>query len=254
MAEDNNGDWRASLPLEYRTSDSLSKFKDLGGLVKSYIDMEKFVSTTGRVPRDDSKPEDWASYYKHWGRPEKPEYKFPDLPKEYQPEDDFKGAISNMAHELGLNQKQFDKMVQWGLQQSQGIYEKNNRILNESINELKKKWGYSFDRNRERAQKTAAMLVDFKSDHPFIQWLESTGNVDNPIVLDFFYDLSKRLGEDNFVDEHVKKEASDKEEAGKKIREIMSDAKHAYFNENSPMHKDAVNEMARLYSLAYPEE
>jgi len=251
---DNNGDWRASLPPELQANESLTRFKDVGGLVKSYIDMEKFVSSTGRVPKDDSDTESWNSYYKHWGRPEKPEYKLPDLPKEYQLDDAFKGNIQKFAHDMGLNQKQFNQMINWGLQQSQGIFESQQKLRASELNDLKSEWGFRYDTNRDRAHKTVAMLVNYQRDHPFVKWLESTGNDDNPTVLRFFHDLSNRLGEDNFVDEQSRKEAGDRDTAAKRIREIMADTTGPYFKEGDIRHKDAVEEMARLYALAYPEE
>jgi len=252
---DENGNWRSSLPAEYQTDERLGRFKDLGGFVKSYIDMEKFVSSTGRVPREDSDTESWNSYYKHWGRPEKPDdYKVPDLPKEYQLDNEFKGNIVKFAYDLGLNQKQFNQMINWGLNQSQGIFEQQQKTRDGELNNLRTEWGYRYDSNRDRAHKTIAMLTEYKRDHPFVQWLESTGNADNPTVLRFFHELSNRLGEDNFVDEQTKRETNDRDEAGRKIREIMADRKHPYWVEEDPRHRDAVEEMGRLYTVAYPEE
>ena len=42
------------------------------------------------------------------------------------------------------------------------------------------------------------------------------------------------------------------EDAKKKINEIRGDSKHPYNLENHPSHNDAVKEMTRLYSTAYP--
>jgi len=253
MADD-NGNWRSSLPSDMQNNEQLNRFKDVGSLAKSYLDMERFVSSTGRVPKEDGDAESWNSYYKHWGRPEKAEYKLPDLPKEYQLDDEFKGNIMKMAHDLGLNQKQFNQMIGWGLQQSQGIFETQQRTRNEELGNLKSEWGYRYETNRDRAHKTVAMLVNYQRDHPFVKWLESTGNDDNPVVLRFFHELSNRLGEDNFVDEQTKRESTDRDNAQKRINEIMSDRSGPYFNERDPRHRDTVAEMQRLYEAVYPEE
>lgn len=251
MAEDN---WRSALPPEYQNSDQLSRFKDLGGLVKSYLDQERFISTTGRVPKEDSKPEEWDKYYDHWGRPKDPkEYKVPDLPKEYALDDNFKSDMLKFAHELGLNQKQFNHMISWGLKQSQGIFEQQQIARQQEVEALKSKWGFRFDSKSERAKRTIAQLVGFKSDDPFVQWLQSTGNDTNPVVLEFFDRVAEEMGEDSFVDEQTKQEASDKEEARKKINEIRADQKHPYWNENDPRHKDAVAEMARYHEIVFAE-
>jgi len=255
VAED-NGDWRSSLPLEYRTNDSLSRFKDVGGLVKSYLDMEKFVSTTGRIPKSDSTSTDeWNSYYKHWGRPDDSKgYKYPDIPAEYNLNEDFRGQLSGLAHELGLNQKQFEKMINWGMTTSKGLYDRNQAALNGQTESLKKKWGWSAESNFDRARRTIATLSGMKADHPFIQWLESSGNDQNPVVIEFFYDLSKQLGEDQFVDEATKQQQTEAASAQRRINEIMADQKGPYWNDNDPRHNDAVSEVAKLYQTITPEE
>jgi hypothetical protein len=253
VAEDNN-DWRASLPLDIRTNDSLSRFQDVGSLAKSYLDMERFVSSTGRVPKETDNQDNWNSYYKHWGRPEKSnDYKYPDVPAEYNLNEEFKGQISGMAHELGLNQKQFDKLIKWGVDTSKGIYDRNAMQLNGQTDALKKKWGWSAESNFERARRTIATLSGMKADHPFIQWLESTGNDQNPVVIEFFYDLSKQLGEDQFVDEETRAQQTEAASAQRRINEIMSDLKGPYWNENDPRHNDMVTEVAKLYQTMTPE-
>lgn len=252
MADDNN--WRSLLPVEMQNNDSLSRFKDVGGLAKSYLDMERFVSSTGRVPKDDSSPTDWDSYFKHWGRPEKADgYKVPDLPKEYQLDDAFKSDMLKFAHELGLNQKQFDQMINWGLGQSQKIFYDQQRAKESELNALKQKWGFRFDSKNERAKRTIAQLVKYDKEHPFVKWMESTGNDTNPALLEFFDQLAEEFGEDNFVDEHSRQEASDRDQAARKIREIQADKKHPYWNDQDPRHVDAVADMAKLYAAAYPE-
>ncbi len=254
MAEENNNDWRTGLPLEYRTSDSLAKFKDLGSLAKSYLDMERYVGSTGRVPGQDAKPEEWATYHKHWGRPEKPEeYKAPDDPYVKNMDEQFTGSVRKLAHDLGLNQKQYTQMMLWGVEQTKGLEAINAQLLGTATKELENEWGFRFKDNTDRAHKTIAMLVDYKADHPFVKWLESTGNDNNPTVLRFFHDLSKRLGEDNFVTQQQKTQVSEQQEAQKKINEIMGDNKHPYFHGEMPGHKDAVAEVSRLYSIITPE-
>lgn len=253
MAEDNS-DWRESLPLDMKTNDSLSKFKNVEGLAKSYLDMERFVSTTGRVPKADSADGDWNNFYKHWGRPDNAkDYKYPEVPAEYNLNDEFKGQISGLAHELGLNQKQFDKMINWGLATSKGVYDRQNTEIASKTEELKHKWGWSAESNFDRARRTIATLAGMKADHPFIQWLEANGHDRNPVVIEFFYDVSKQLGEDQFVDEETRAQQTEAASAQRRINEIMADTKGPYWNENDPRHNDVVTEVAKLYQTLTPE-
>lgn len=255
MAENDN-DWRASLPMEMRTNDVLSRFKDVGSLAKSYLDLNTHMSSTSRVPKADStNQEEWNSFYKSWGRPEKSDgYSFPELPKEYPLEDNFKSALSGLAHELGLNQKQFNHMITWGLNQSKGIYDAQQTALNNGMAELKRKWGFAADNNMNRARRMIAELAHMNAENPFVKWLEATGNDNNPILLEYFFEASKQLMDDNFVSEEVRQEQSDRASAQRKINEMMADSKGPYFNENDPRHADSVAEVARLYRVLEGEE
>lgn len=243
-------DWRESLPPDIKANESLGKFKDVGSLAKSYVEMERMMGGREKLPTAESKDEEWSGLYGKLGRPEKPDgYKFPDIPKDYQVTDEFRGSISSMAHQLGLNQRQFDAMIGWGMLQSKAITDKQMEVQTQMMKELRDKWGFAADANTERAHKTIAMLAKYNAKDPFVTWLEESGNDRNPLVLDFFYRASQELDEDNFVDEHVKKDAADKASAQQKINEIMADRKGPYWDVNSPMHKDTVARVQEYYQI-----
>jgi hypothetical protein len=245
---DNNNDWKESLPDSIRANESLGKFKDVGALANSYIELQRMMGSRDKLPNAESKDEEWSTHYEKLGRPKDTSgYKFPDIPKEYAVSDDFKGALTGLAHQMGLNQRQFDNMVSWGMSQSKAIGDRQAEVTAGLMKGLKDKWGFAADANMERAHKTIAMLAGYKADHPFVKWLEESGNDRNPVIMDFFYDVSKQFEEDNFVDEHTKREAADRSMAQSKINGIMADHKHPYWNEGDPRHGDAVKEVADLY-------
>ena len=251
----NNGDWKSSLPIEYQQDKGLEKFKDVGSLVKSYKDLEGFMSTATRVPKEGDKPEQWDSFYKAWGRPEKPDaYKFPDgIPKDFQPPDELKGKINAAAHSIGLNQKQYESLLAWGATESKNILEAEQTQMATAEKALRDEWGFRYDSNKERAVRTIAFLADMKKDNPFVQWLESTGNDRNPVILKFFHEISGKLGEDDLVSETQQRITSESTEAQKRINEVMADHAGPYYNERDPRHQDSVNEVARLYKIITPE-
>lgn len=248
-------DWRLALPAEYQSDNTFSKFKDVGGLAKSYKDLEGFLSTSTRMPKEGAPKEDWDKYYSAWGRPEKADgYKMTEgLPKEFVPPDEMKSSLFNAAHSLGLNQKQLDGLVSWAATEAKKQFEAEMSGTTAAEAELKEKWGYRFDNNRDRAVRTISTLAGMNKDHPFVKWLEATGNDKNPAVLQFFYEVSEGLGEDNLVTETSRREATEASEAQKKINIIMSDMNGPYFNTNDPRHNDTVQEVSRLYSVLNPE-
>lgn len=248
MAEENslpNRDW---LPEDLRFNDSLSKFKDAGSVARSYLEIEKKFGSTVNLPKDDSKPEEWDKFYKNWGRPEKFDgYKFPEIPKDLSINDEFGGVVKNLGHKLGLNQRQFDQLVMWGVEQSQGMLSEQGKASEASEKELKSEWGFRYNDNIEKAHKSLAMLVGFKEDHPFIKYLENNKMGDAPEFLKFLLDVGERFSEDKFIDSKASTVASEKSDAQKQINIIRADAKHPYWSENDPRHSDAVKEMDKLY-------
>lgn len=252
MPEEN--DWRESLPFELKTSDSLSKFKDVGSLAKSYTELEKMMGSRVSIPNEKSKEDEWNGFYKSWGRPEKhDEYKFPDkLPEGLSIDDEFGGSVKMLGHKLGLNQSQFNKLIEWGVEQSQGALSAQQKAAETSQKALKDEWGFRYKDNIEKAHQTLAALVGYKDDHPFIKYLETSAMGDSPEFLRFLYELNDRFGEDKLLDSDKSKAELAQGDAKKRINEIRADQKHPYWNEQDPRHMDAVKEMNSLYAKAYP--
>lgn len=248
-------DWRQSLPEELRFNDGLSKFKDVGSVAKSYLELEKKLGSAVSIPKDTDKEDEWNNFYGKWGRPGKPEeYEFPKLPEQLKIDDQFGGSVKSLAHKMGLNKRQFQQLVEWGSEQSLAMMNEQNKARETNQGKLKNEWGFTYNDKLEKAHKTLAMLVGFKEDHPFIKYLENSSMGDDPEFLKFLYDVGTRLGEDTFVDSKTKTDVVEKDQAKQKINEIRADQKHPYWNEQDPRHGDAVREMDRLYKQVYGEE
>src|SRR5947209_19762841 len=67
-------DWRAGLDPAIAKDPSLASIKDVGALAKGYIEGQKFVGGSIRLPNDKMKPEEtekaWNDIYGKLGRPE----------------------------------------------------------------------------------------------------------------------------------------------------------------------------------------
>lgn len=255
MAEENS-DWRTGLPEDLRTKDTFSKFKDVPSLAKSYMELEQHLGKSTVLPGEDAKPEDYDAFFKKWGRPDKfDEYKFPEkLPEGMAIDEKFGGSVKALAHDLGLNKKQFDKLVKWGVEQSVGMSQLKQQQAEEGMKSLKTEWGFSYDNNIEKAHRALALLVNFDDKHPMVKIIDETGLGDNPAFIKFLVELGDRFGEDGLVGDNKNKELEVKvEDAKKKINEMRADQKGPYWNENDPRHNDAIKEMARLYEIAYPK-
>lgn len=254
MAEENSN-WREVLPEEIRHNDSLAKFKDVGSVAKSYLELERRMGSTVVIPKDTDKEEAWNSFYGKWGRPEKHEaYEFPKLPEQLKIDDAFGGSVKSLAHKMGLNQRQFNQLVEWGSEQSLAVMNEQQKVSEQNQAKLRSEWGFRYNDNLEKAHKTLAMLVGFKDDHPFIKYLDNSNLGDDPEFLKFLLEVGTRFNEDTFVDSKSKQDVVEKDQAKQKINEIRADPKHPYWNEQDARHGDAVKEMNRLYAIVFPHE
>src|SRR5262245_59817777 len=114
-------DWRSSLSEDLRGDKTLAQIKgatweEAGpSLAKGYVESQKFAGGAIRLPKDDAKHEEWASFYSNLGRPEKAEgydlVKPDQIPEglAWRPEWETKARAT--AHSLGLTAKQFGGIV-----------------------------------------------------------------------------------------------------------------------------------------------
>src|SRR5439155_23792244 len=91
---------------------SLAGIKDVGSLAKSYVEGQKMIGGSLRLPKPDAKPEDvdraWGDIYTKLGRPEsaeKYEFKIAKEMEKFLPEADVK-AFKSAAFKAGLSTKQ----------------------------------------------------------------------------------------------------------------------------------------------------
>ena len=118
---------------EIKGSKSLSNFKDINGLAKSYINLEKKLG----APKE---PENYA--------PEDYTY---ELPENYQANDDLLNLVKDKSVELGIKPEAFKQLVETFTGEEskiiQGIQADNESKINELQNSLKEEWGTSYDDN-----------------------------------------------------------------------------------------------------------
>jgi hypothetical protein len=65
--------WKASLPEDLRKEKSLEAIQDVSSLAKSYVDAEKIVGGSIRIPKEGADQKEWDAFYSKLGRPESPE-------------------------------------------------------------------------------------------------------------------------------------------------------------------------------------
>lgn len=106
--------FRDHISDEYKSSKSLEPYKDLNGLVKSHIELNKTMGSSIRVPGEEATPEELEKFYSKLGRPEAADkYEFSDLgdmPEGLNISDERTNEFKEIAHKLGLTAKQANEL------------------------------------------------------------------------------------------------------------------------------------------------
>ena len=235
-----------------RHFDKFQSFENPDKVGESYIALQTKMSQTGRLPTADAPREEWDTFRKAWGVPDEPgKYAIAPELKSKAGNDEFLATINTMAHNLGLNQKQYEQMVSWGVQQADAIEAQKKAATAAGLTSLRAEWGFAFDQNVGLAQRALMTLVDGNKNDPFVKFLDETGLSDHPAAIKFFARIGKDLGEDELIKGDGSSSATDKESAMSQINEIRSDPKHPFNDTKHLNHKRAVDEMQELYKVVY---
>lgn len=227
-----------------------SSVKDINDVVKGYYHAQKMVGADKVVvPGKHATPEEWKAYYIKAGLPASlDEYK-PELPQSLDNQE-FNKALIAKAYELNIRPDQLSEIVkEMDVYNSQIVedYEKTQAAeIAQTAETLKKEWGADYQRNLVQAQR---VIKHFGGDEMLQAVLESDlANNGN------FLRLMAKIGgqvtkEDTFSQDVVTSFGMSAEEARRKINDIYSNPSHAYFDDMSPKHKDAIAEMLKYQQI-----
>ena len=259
---DDNLTWFDRLPDEIKKDASIQSFKgkEVNDVVKSYVEAQKLIGGSIRIPKADAKPEEWNSFWEKMGRPKTPEeygiVKPAILPDGVEWKEDLAKEFSSLSHSLGLNKVQAGKLSAWYIDKISSDAQQNNQKLAERVEfgkseakkEIEKEWGPDYQRRITVARRGLKAL----GDEGLVELLDTSGLGNHPSFLKLFYSLGQKYAEDGMIDGSVEGAISP-DEAKKRIQEIRNDPEHLYHPRNSakPGHKEAIAEMEMLHKVAY---
>lgn len=147
MPDENNNDqgqnqqqsWNSALPDDLKSDPSLKDFKDVGGLAKSYVEAQKLIGSSIRLPREGAGEDELSKFYNRLGRPEKIEgyeYKQSEDHPEILKED--YNSLREIGYKIGLTKTQFQELAKWNDQSALDIY-KSSSAKNQGEIALKEK-------------------------------------------------------------------------------------------------------------------
>lgn len=259
---------------EYREKSNLKDFKDVNDLAKSYLSLQHLVGKSIRIPGEDASPEAKQEFldkikdvdgvlikndeqlFDKLGRPETSEgYAFDDVvDQELVAIDptitDEIESFKKVAHELGLTNDQAKALVDMQLKQLQGHTSEFAQARESGLEALQKVWGADFD-NRLNAAKQVAKIYAEKHGDSMSELINGpSGN--NPAFIQMLSELAGMYKEKGHEGMQSATFGVSPEMALAKISEKRGDTgfMEAYMSPTHPNHKNAVNELQKLYQIA----
>lgn len=272
VAEDNLGNFRNSLSEDLQGEASLADFKDVNGLAKSYVNAQRMLGNSLRVPGEDASPEAREEFYQkveaagglmrapnfedaesmnalynNLGRPETKEGYAAEI-EGMEFDNEALGQFNQLAHDAGLTNKQYETMLNVYSQEKLQEAQYQEQVQEQFTQQAKEMWGPDFN-NRIEAAKAVKDMYSEKYPEA-MQALLQGPNGSNPALLSMLAELSGTFQEKGVVGTSSKHQFGvSSEEAQDKISEIMSNKSHAYWSGDNA----AVERVNKLYKIAYGE-
>ena len=251
--------WKDELPEELRNDPTISATDSLESLAKQLVDSQRYVGQSIRIPGEGAGTDEWSEFdtkitskvpnlmkkpdldnlddmrivYTELGRPEEAKsYRVPEVetPEGVELADAPVERFRALAHEAGLNQKQFENIVS-GMR-SDGVREVESGIQkhNDEHRELNREWGLAADDRKQVADKTRR------------EFFPDMGDVDTlpADMVKGLYKMGEQLGSEATgltADLGVQRTGRlPPDEAQMQLAEIGRNKSHPYWNASDPAH------------------
>ena len=232
----------------------MTKYKSNNDALIALVEAQKLIGKKGVImPEEGASADDWNEFYNKLGRPEKPDdYELPeikDFPDDLPVQEAMVKDYREIAHTLGLSNKQTSQLYEWYQKQNATVY--NNLVSQKADNlkstetSLRKEWGKAYDEKVSSAKK----MLEFVSDND-LGFFEEHGN--NPSLIRTLSNIAAKMSEDT-LGGRSKGLTMTPDEARQEIIKIKSDVKHPFNIEDHPERAMAISRMNDLYKMAYPD-
>jgi hypothetical protein len=256
VTEDN---WQSQhLPEDLQGNDTLSKFKDVGALGTSYLELQKMVGSRVKVPGEDATEEDLSNFYNQIGRPEAADKYELNMPDANYDQNRIK-AFLDQAHESGLTNKQAQAAIDFYHNMEVDGHVNTEASLQQARLDaetaLKKEWGPT-----EYAKNLAVSRRAFNrfADDDLKQFVNDTGVTNNVAMIKFLHRIGSAFNEPALAGSGKDSGSIDSDSAKLEIGAMMKDKTHKYnealFDNTHPKHLEAISYRDHLYDVVYAEE
>jgi len=232
---------------------SLKAIKDAPSLLKSYVHAQRKMGMDKVViPNKNSTKEEWLGFYQKLGLPSNLEEYALKTPEKPVFNEELINQFKQKAYEANLLPDQASAMLDflngYTAEQAAAMEQQQGNALEEAVNGLKSEWGDAFDQNLRKAK---LAVLEF-GGQDFQAYLNESGLGNDPQLIKAFSKIGDSFfKEDKFNAEGKPAYSMSPDEAQAKINTIMGDFNGPYFNAMHPDHKRTVDEVQKLYQMAY---
>jgi hypothetical protein len=250
------GDWFEHAPKGSEKIFESYKGKPLADVLSSFVEAQKIVGGSIRLPKADASPEDKAKafndIYNKLGRPESPDKydlgELPTLPETIKWDDAKVNGIKSELHKMGLTTDQAKAVLNLHAKELEQFVPDNTKVAAESKQTLLEHYGSEsmFSRNLNFAQKT----VKEYGDADFIKWLDESGMGNNPNFIKYNAKIGRELIEHGAVEPAAATDALTSKDAQDQVNKIMNDKGDLYWaKKGTPGKEERVKEVSELYKI-----
>lgn len=238
------------LPEDLRGNASVTKFAkdgkvDVSNSLKSYIELEKRLGNSIRIPGAEATAEEKDAFRKQLGVPGAPADYGIQAGSDNEIDKSMVDGFLKTAHDAGLTKGQAEVLYGWWGEFSEQVQAKSGEKVKEIETKLKNQYGDDFDRVTRDAKKT---FYQFGSET-----LKARIDAGDPIgndmdLIETFIAVSKGMSEGRFVQGDLILNTASNIQA--RIDQIVSDP--AYMDPSNPKHRALHEEREGLYRKLYP--
>lgn len=246
--------WRAELPEDLRSNETLSQFKDDTDMVqmpvtlaKSYIHARSMIGAdTIKLPKTD---EEYQELYGKLGRPETKDLYILPIPENVDPA--IKESIGQdaewfkeEAHKLGLSDKQASNLFNSFTMRVSEKYSGNTKVIQDEIiateMQLRTEYGPTYDAKNIIGDRAIEKL----GGEELASIFKNIGIDKHAQYQRFKFKLGEMMAEDMGIDKSTGQLLISKEGLKEQVQDLL--ASPAYLNATDPAHKGTVQKVAQL--------
>jgi hypothetical protein len=248
---------------DLRDNETLGKFKDVGSLGTSYLELQKMVGSRDKIPTEDSSEDEINTFYSKLGRPEAPDKYEINVPTEggagTEYDSKLYGDFLERAFKSGLTNKQAQEAIDFYSQMNEESDINNTASMQQAkVNaetSLKKEWGArEYDKNLAISRKAFNRFAD----DDLRKFVNDSGVSNNVAMIKFLHRIGKSFSDPDMGGSGKDSGSIDSDTAKLEIGAILNDKNHKYhealFDPKNSKHEEAIQYRDRLYDLVYSED